>query len=374
MAAEAPNEAQLEPLDTTANDHVIRRLYDITSKHDDGFAKQMRALLHLGCERFGLEIGILSQIDGNRYRVVHQVCPEDVPLEDDVEFDLPKTYCSVTVRSKKPTGYEHVAESELAAHPAYAEFKLESYIGIPIIIGGDVYGTLNFSSPVPRARKFHEIDIDALKLMAIWIEGELCRQLFEEKILHQSRLLTERNEQLRLMAQTDQLTRVGNRNCFFQKLEHNLKFSQRLRVPLSLVMFDIDHFKRYNDTYGHVAGDHALATIAQTVDELARDTDYVARYGGEEFAVLLTDTNYKNALVTAERFRAAIEAIDDLDCSVSSSFGVSTCMPESGDKTDFEALGKQLIDEADQALYHSKHLGRNRVSHYNALDVSDRSA
>lgn len=356
------------------NERVIRELYEITSAYQTGFAERTRELLALGCERFGLEIGILAQIDSDRYRVVHQVCPDEVQLEDDVQFNLPETYCAVTIDSGAPVGYEHVAESDLSSHPAYAQFKLEAYFGIPIVVDGDAYGTLNFSSPFPRERQFDEIDYDALRLMAIWIEAEISRQQFQEKIMRQARELAERNEQLRIMAQTDQLTRVGNRNCFFQKLEHNLKFAQRLKVPLSLVMFDLDHFKRYNDTYGHIAGDRALATVAATIDELARDTDYVARYGGEEFAVLLTDTNHKSALVTAERFRAAIEEIDVLDCNVSSSFGVSTCLPQHGDSTDFESLGKQLIDEADQALYHSKHLGRNRVSHFGSLDLGDRSA
>ncbi len=358
----------------SSNERVIRELYEITSAYQSGFAERARKLLALGCERFGLEIGILSNIDGERYRVVHQVCPDEVPLADDVQFKLPETYCAVTIEAAAPVAYEHVAESDLSAHPAYAQFKLESYFGIPIVVDGKLYGTLNFSSPFPRERQFDEIDYDALRLMAIWIEAEISRQQSQEKIMLQARELAERNRQLREMTQTDPLTRIGNRNCFFQKLEHNLKFAQRLKVPLSLVLFDLDHFKHYNDTYGHVAGDRALATVAQAVAGLARDTDFVARYGGEEFAVLLTDTNYKNALATAERFRAAIESVDDLDCEVSASFGVSTCLPKADDSSDFEALGKRLIEEADQALYHSKHLGRNRVSHYNSLDVSDRSA
>lgn len=374
MALEDTAAVESQPADTTANDHVIRRLYDITSHHEEGFAEQMRQLLRLGCERFGLEIGILSEIEFDRYRVVHQVCPDDVALEDDVHFNLPDTYCAVTIEANEAVGYEYVGESELNSHPAYAQFKLEAYIGIPIVIGGRVYGTLNFSSPYPREREFREIDVDALKLMAIWIEGELCRQRFQEQILQQSKLLAERNEQLRVMAQTDQLTRVGNRNCFFQKLEHYLKFSQRLKMPLSLVMFDLDHFKRYNDTFGHVAGDQALATVAGTVVALARDTDYVARYGGEEFVVLLPEANPKAAQVTAERLRAAIEAIDSLECDVSGSFGVSTFVPASDKRLDYKALGQQLIDEADRALYHSKHLGRNRVNHFGSMAPSDRSA
>ena len=170
----------------TENEKVIRRLYQITSNHENGFTEQVRELLSMGCMRFGLEIGILSNIIDNRYCVVHQVSPNDVPLADEVEFNLPETYCAVTLAASKPVGFEHVGESEMSTHPAYVAFALEAYIGTPSKVEGEVYGTLNFSSPYPRKRKFSAIDIDALKLMGIWIEGELSRMQYQQKILQQT--------------------------------------------------------------------------------------------------------------------------------------------------------------------------------------------
>ena len=351
----------------TENEKVIRKLYEITSNHENGFADQIRALLIMGCERFGVEIGILSHIVDSNYRVVYQVSPDSVPLTDDAQFDLPATYCAITMEANEPVGFEHVGESEINTHPAYKAFALEAYIGIPITVEGAPYGTLNFSSPYPRKREFSSIDIDALKLMGIWVESELSRIKFQEKILQQAEELAERNKQLVKMTKTDSLTQVGNRHSFYEELCKYIKFSNRLQFPVSVVMFDLDYFKKYNDTYGHLAGDDALKTVAETIANKARSTDYVARYGGEEFIIMLPDTSQDNALQAAERFRTAINDIDTLECPVSGSFGVSTYLPYQERKVDYDAISEKLTEEADQALYYSKHNGKNCVTHFNDL-------
>jgi diguanylate cyclase (GGDEF)-like protein len=355
-------------MEMTENEKVIRKLYQITSNHENGFADQIRDLLIMGCERFGVEIGILSHIVDNTYRVVYQVSPDSVPLTDDAQFDLPETYCAVTMAANEPVGFEHVAESEINTHPAYKAFALEAYIGIPIIVEGVPYGTLNFSSPYPRERKFSSIDIDALKLMGIWVESELSRIKFQEKIVQQADELAERNKQLIKMTRTDSLTQVGNRHSFYEELSKYIKFSHRLQFPVSIVMVDLDQFKKYNDTFGHLAGDEALKTFASTIASKVRSTDYVARYGGEEFIILLPDTSQDNALHAAERYRAAVNSIETLECPVSASFGVTTYFPYQERKVDYDAISEKLTDEADQALYYSKHNGKNCVTHFNNLE------
>lgn len=348
----------------TENEKVIRRLYEITSRHDQGFDHQVRELLHLGCERFGLDIGILANITGNRYRIVHQVSPDDIPMVDGAEFDLPETYCAITLAANRPVGFEHVARSEIRSHPAYKAFALESYIGTPLVVDGERYGTLNFSSPYPRNREFADIDLDALMLMGIWIEGELSRMQYQQKILRQAGELARRNEQLLKLAKTDGLTQVGNRYSFYEELGNQLRLAQRIQMPVSIIMFDIDDFKDYNDTFGHVAGDEALVTISGTVAGMARATDYVARYGGEEFIVLLPDTDQQEALMTAERLRRAVNDISSLKRKVSSSFGITTFVPHEPGAFDYDSLSKNLTDEADQALYQAKNGGKNRAVHF----------
>ena len=153
---------------------LMRQLYEITAHHDKTFEEKVRELLSFGCKRLGLDIGILSNVVGNRYRVIHQVSPASVPLEDGAEFDLPITYCAITLAADSPVGFEHVSRSEIYNHPAYETFALEAYIGIPLKVEDKPFGTLNFSSPFPRKRKFSNADKEALKLMGAWIESELA--------------------------------------------------------------------------------------------------------------------------------------------------------------------------------------------------------
>lgn len=355
----------------TENERVIRNLYKITSNHNMGFPHQVRELLAMGCERFGLEIGILSNIAGENYRIVHQVSPESVPLVDEAEFNLPETYCAITLAENKPVFFEHVANSKIRNHPAYAAFALEAYFGVPVVVDGEVYGTLNFSSPFPRKRKFSQIDIDALQLMAIWIQAELSRVHYQKKILEQAGELAVRNQELMKMTRTDSLTEVGNRNSFYEELIKSLKLIQRVPMPMSIIMLDLDYFKHYNDSYGHIAGDAALKEIAKTVMRMTRSIDYVARYGGEEFIVMLPNTDEERALQTAERFRQAVNGIDTLECPLSSSFGVTTYLPGKERIMDYHVLSAQLIEEADKALYFAKDQGKNCVSFFSSSYSTD---
>ena len=155
------------------SEEVIRTLYAVTSEHEQGFDHQVRRLLKLGC--FDLDIGVLSHVHDQRYEIVHVVAPDTLSLSDGDEFDLGITPCSLTLRADGPIAFENMGQTH-ETHPAYTSFKLASYIGIPIVVDGRCFGTLNFSSPQPRTRRFDEIDVDALKLMASWLGTELTRR------------------------------------------------------------------------------------------------------------------------------------------------------------------------------------------------------
>jgi diguanylate cyclase (GGDEF)-like protein/PAS domain S-box-containing protein len=167
----------LEPRETTDNEEVICKLYKITSAYENSFKYRVEQLLALGCRRFNLEIGILSQVDGDNYEVKYHIAPESIAIADGDCFSLARTYCARTLASNGPVSFEHVAESNFANHPAYSDFGLESYIGTPVVVNNHVFGTLNFSSPNPLDSKFNPIDIDALQLMAAWLGGEISRNL-----------------------------------------------------------------------------------------------------------------------------------------------------------------------------------------------------
>lgn len=165
---------------------------------------------------------------------------------------------------------------------------------------------------------------------------------------------------LEQLAARDGLTGVANRRSFDEKLTNEWKRERRDLGALSLLMIDVDHFKRYNDTYGHQAGDHCLQKVAAALEkEVYRPGDLVARYGGEEFAVILTATDVEGACKVAGRIldRVAELAIPHSSGEtghVTVSIGASTLLPQPGMTQD------DLITSADNALYRAKHAGRNR--------------
>jgi diguanylate cyclase (GGDEF)-like protein len=168
--------------------------------------------------------------------------------------------------------------------------------------------------------------------------------------------LLEANRALAQAAVTDGLTGLKNHRAFQEALHSAVQMAERLQQPLSLIMFDIDHFKQFNDTFGHPAGDELLRQVAQVLRESARAYDVAARYGGEEFALLLPNTTLEQAVQVAERLRQQIRAIENPHAPVSASFGVATYRRGTPPAT--------LVYEADAALYRAKRSGRDQVCVY----------
>ena len=160
---------------------------------------------------------------------------------------------------------------------------------------------------------------------------------------------------------TDALTGTKNRRYFDQRLCEEVAHSLRYKLSLSLLLLDVDHFKKINDTYGHTIGDEVLVNISKLVMEMVRDSDVVARYGGEEIVIIAPSTDRDEAELLAERLRAAIEktTMATIDATqeviqVTVSIGVCSLGLIVQDK-------EALIEEADRALYLAKNQGRNRV-------------
>jgi diguanylate cyclase (GGDEF)-like protein/PAS domain S-box-containing protein len=170
------------------------------------------------------------------------------------------------------------------------------------------------------------------------------------------------NKKLEALAKLDGMTGLKNHRAFQERLVSEFQRAVRYSTPLSLILLDVDHFKSYNDKFGHPAGDEVLKQVAQKLQENARGVDFVARYGGEEFVVILPHTDREGALALADRFRIAIEKSEWPSRPITASFGVATLNPAIKDPQD-------LIGETDKALYVSKARGRNRVTH--AGDVSN---
>ncbi|HUS63398.1 MAG TPA: GGDEF domain-containing protein [Kofleriaceae bacterium] len=157
----------------------------------------------------------------------------------------------------------------------------------------------------------------------------------------------------------DGLTRAYNKRYFLDRLAGEIKFAQRHRSPLALMLFDLDHFKRVNDTQGHLAGDRVLAEFAGYVLDSIRNEDVFARYGGEEFAILSRMVGVGDAMRFADRLRRGVENLriehNGVIIPVTTSIGVA-CLPEMVVEN-----ANEMLMAADRALYHAKDTGRNRV-------------
>lgn len=189
----------------------------------------------------------------------------------------------------------------------------------------------------------------------IWQENELLllRTVADQVAVavNHARLFT----QMQQLALTDGLTGCVNRRSFEMQLERDLRLATRMRQPVSLIMLDIDHFKRVNDTYGHDAGDAALRFLADVLRDELRGVDTAARYGGEEFAVILPQAGLDGALIVAERLRSRLETTEVPGIGhITGSFGLAT-FPLHANSRD------ELVGAADRALYEAKHAGRNRI-------------
>lgn len=186
--------------------------------------------------------------------------------------------------------------------------------------------------------------------------AELASQLAQ--LNQMQREVEHKNRELLEQAMTDPLTGCLNRRAFMDQVQCQLTVAIDQRKPLSLLMLDLDHFKRVNDNHGHEVGDEVLRVVARVICGISRGPDAVCRFGGEEFAILLPDTGLDQCLLIAERIRSAVQASGECGTlpipSITASVGAA-CRPPHG-------LSEiSLLECADRALYQAKHAGRNRV-------------
>ena len=190
------------------------------------------------------------------------------------------------------------------------------------------------------------------------LQAEVDRRAIAEVALQKA------NHKLQHLAYIDGLTGIANRRSFDERLNREWRRAKREASSLSIILCDVDYFKKYNDTYGHQLGDDCLCSVAKNIAlTLRRPSDLVARYGGEEFVILLPNTDMAGAIAVGQGIRSQIQTLriphegSDISSFVTLSFGVASLVPL--EKT----TSSQLLSQADQALYLSKRTGRDRVSH-----------
>jgi diguanylate cyclase (GGDEF)-like protein/PAS domain S-box-containing protein len=501
-----------------ASESSILSLYNIASSQSMRFADRAQAILELGCERFGMEIGILAKVQGERYEVVAVRSPDNAIVRGAV-LELADTYCRETLEARATVSFEHAGASPRKAHPAYSSWGMESYLGAPVRVAGRLFGTLNFAAADPRPTPFKPADLEFLKLMTLWLGGELEREQRNREIVLLSELggllqtcdstgeayevisrqgrklfpelagavyrigasrhdmelvsswgesepisgadlfrpedcwglrlgrdhfvedpavdlicrhvgemvpprylcvpmmalgealgvlhlraepgpgpgpeagdaagawpgaaaaLSEARrrlaaavaehtamalanlslrETLRHQSIRDPLTGLFNRRYFEESLDREVRRAQRRGSPLGVIMLDLDRFKRFNDSFGHEAGDVLLRAIGELLRRKLRGEDVPCRYGGEEFALLLPEATLEATRERAEELRAAAKGLtiayqDHLLGPVTMSLGVAV-FPDQG------LSGPAVLRAADAALYQSKAEGRDRVT------------
>jgi diguanylate cyclase (GGDEF)-like protein len=254
------------------------------------------------------------------------------------------------------------ANNVLVTEPPLIRF----YAGAPLVTAeGHALGTLCILDRVPRT--LLDAQLDALKALSrqVVVQLELRRsnawlerrnavmKESREDFAHYEARLREVNAELHRQSFIDGLTGIYNRRAFDLHLVKAVADAVKRRDNVSLVMLDVDHFKHFNDDFGHAAGDEVLRRVAQSLQASARKNDIVARYGGEEFAVILPQTDAQNAHAMAQRLRAAVKETHWADRPVTVSSGVATQMER--------ASAEALIAAADGALYQAKASGRDRV-------------
>jgi diguanylate cyclase (GGDEF)-like protein len=234
-------------------------------------------------------------------------------------------------------------------HFAGEEKRDGSYIGIALKVHNLTIGVIGMDSPVK-----YGLGVEDMDFMAI-----LSHQIAAG--IEKSRLF----EKIQILSQLDGLTGLYNHRMFQDRLVQEIHRRGRTQKSLSLIMLDIDHFKQFNDTYGHQSGDMVLKQLAHIIMTQCRcaSIDSCCRYGGEEFALIMPELELHKAVNVAERLRKAVEKAafrinaDNVECKVTISIGVASVM----DEEDISPEG--LVKDADEALYLSKRTGRNRVSH-----------
>ncbi|MDJ0848265.1 MAG: sensor domain-containing diguanylate cyclase [Myxococcota bacterium] len=295
-----------------------------------------RVLIHVDAE-IG-SVLVLSR-DGNLRIAGSRGLPTEIV--EQTSLGIGEGISGWVIENGEPLLVEDVEADARFRRRNHERYYTSSFISAPLVHMGRAQGVINVNNKRSRA-PFRTDDLALLEALAVHASAALANA-------HRYEALLDR-------AQRDSLTGLANHGHFWTTLELEFERAARHARPLSLVMLDIDHFKAFNDRFGHIAGDEALCGVARSIELHSRAHDVVARYGGEEFAAILPETDLQGALMYAEKMRGAVESARLLHGGepLTVSAGVAA--------TSREVYTPQaLVSLADGCLYLAKQAGRNRV-------------
>jgi diguanylate cyclase (GGDEF)-like protein len=289
----------------------------------------------------GVAIFTKKNFDASVFQLNRNYCGFE--LDNDFEYAVPEDHqlikllsqlnsCITIEEVKKHLELDEGIQGLIALDPSLiVPLKAKNHVSGILVLGEQIT-----AEPYSAYEKEHIMNIASLAAIAI------------------------SNAALLEMTTTDMMTHLKLKHYFYTVLVEKLELSASQNIPLSVIMLDIDFFKRFNDTYGHACGDVVLQMVASVIQQNTRNQDMAARYGGEEFVVMLNDTNARTAAKIAERIRSSIENLDILyegqHMNLTISLGVAQYNSE------IDSTAKNLVDRADKALYNSKQTGRNKVT------------
>ncbi|OWV71022.1 diguanylate cyclase [Rhizobium sp. R634] len=313
---------------------ALQQLDLLDTPRDEGFERIVRLIKQI----FAIDIGIVSLIDGHRqwYKACSGLAADEVALDD--------TFCRCVVDCDEPVIVQDATkDSRFARHPSVTGADhIRFYAGVPLRTkAGHMIGTVCAIDRRPRS--FGNRDLAILE--------ELAGAAMDRIELMQS-------------AATDSLTEAMTRRAFKQEADQLISLALRHQHDLSCIVFDIDHFKKVNDTHGHAAGDAVLKAVASICKATLRVGDLFGRIGGEEFAVVLPHVDREGAVAVAEKLRAAIASQpvfgDHGSLNVTASLGTSALSIVSKDI-------ETLLAQADAAMYQAKRDGRNQCVSWSSI-------
>lgn len=335
----------------TRREKTLATLYELVNTRQLEFSDKIRRILRLGRDYFGLSSGFIGELTGDDFVIRYADEPRRKSSVD-TGVEVPKGGIDAALHI---TAFAHDGrDGDIDTnHPFFIPEDTGAAVGSPVYIDGRLFGFVFWTSPYQSNQKYVAADVAVARQFAEWIGLEYARQ---SDIIEMEAMQSE----LYRLATTDELTGLNNRRQFMTLGEREFQRANRHRHPLAVALFDIDHFKRINDTHGHDVGDIVLRDIARAARSALRETDIIGRIGGEEFAVLLPETSLETAAIVLDRLRAKMadrhQELGDTHVTCTVSIGVALLNQGKGENLEL------ALNRADKALYFAKNNGRNKVA------------
>lgn len=288
---------QIEPLGWTTSLvnklHLMEALYKVITQNTKSVNEQIQLILKTGCELFDQEIAIFSHIDKKNY-TVEQSFSNTKKIKKGQQFDLKKTFCSITIEHNEPIALDIVRKPKWKQHPCYLDTGLLSYIGINVYKEGKAYGTLSFSSSLPKDQAFRESDFDFIKTLAEWMRNILSN--------------THTSIDSELLDMHDSVTGLMNKQTFIEDL--NSCVNRTLKSEFyyfALLFFDIANLHEIETVLDKKQSNNFMKLIGKRLKTQLRPRDTIARFSDTTFVILLEDVYINETSFAAERIIAEIQ-------------------------------------------------------------------